>query len=210
MKIPDTLYSMIIERSGERMNRALDVEKKELFSKLSGVVVEIGPGAGANLQYYPRSIAYAGVEPVEALARRCEQEASRCRFVSSNILRTSVENLKSYLRPHDLQEGYADFVVCTFVLCSVQSRMDVLLSAIGALRPGGQFLFIEHVVAPRGNLPWFGQKAIKPLCRFCGRCDPTRDSESSIRLAGFKKVESRKVALRRFPLAPIIIGTAVK
>lgn len=37
--------------------------KRSLLSHLQGTVLEIGPGAGANLSYYPPDIHWIGVEP---------------------------------------------------------------------------------------------------------------------------------------------------
>ena len=37
--------------------------KRGLLSNLSGTILEIGPGAGANLNYLPADILFTGLEP---------------------------------------------------------------------------------------------------------------------------------------------------
>jgi ubiquinone/menaquinone biosynthesis C-methylase UbiE len=41
-----------------------------------------------------------------------------------------------------------DTIVCTFTLCSVRSPEIALAEARRVLKPGGQFLFCEHGLAP--------------------------------------------------------------
>ncbi len=43
----------MLQRGGERYNCRVDERKRQLFDGLSGSVLEIGPGTGANLDYYP-------------------------------------------------------------------------------------------------------------------------------------------------------------
>jgi hypothetical protein len=58
------------------------------------------------------------------------------------------------------------------------------------LRPGGRFIFFEHVAAPPGTLSRRLQGAFAPLTRRFDRgCDPTRDTAATIRGAGFETVE---------------------
>ncbi|MBI5527610.1 MAG: SAM-dependent methyltransferase, partial [Deltaproteobacteria bacterium] len=47
----------------EIMHRMYGADKQRLFRDLSGTVVEIGPGAGANMRYYPRGQVVIAVEP---------------------------------------------------------------------------------------------------------------------------------------------------
>ncbi len=37
--------------------------KTSFFGNLQGTILEIGPGAGANLSYYPKQVNWIGIEP---------------------------------------------------------------------------------------------------------------------------------------------------
>ena len=46
-----------------RYERHIAERKTALFEGLSGTIVEIGPGTGANLRYVPEGSRWIGVEP---------------------------------------------------------------------------------------------------------------------------------------------------
>src|SRR6476660_5581232 len=48
--------------------------KRALLSGLHGNVLEIGPGTGPNLTYYPRDIRWLGIEPNPAMYPYVEKE----------------------------------------------------------------------------------------------------------------------------------------
>lgn len=61
--------------------------------------------------------------------------------------------------------------------------------ALGEVRrvlgPGGGFLFMEHVAAPKGSLLRGAQRLIRPAWKALGdRCRPDRETGSLIRAAG--------------------------
>jgi len=57
------LNAWLLDNGSERYNRRVDKRKKALFSDLKGRVLEIGPGTGANLEYYRKDISLIGLEP---------------------------------------------------------------------------------------------------------------------------------------------------
>ena len=60
------------------------------------------------------------------------------------------------------------------------------------LRPGGQFVFFEHVAAPRGTVSRGLQRCCAPLSRhLAAGCDPARETWRTIAAAGFRDVQFR-------------------
>lgn len=51
--------------------------KQALFADLNGNVLEIGPGTGPNLSYYPANIHWIGIEPNSFMHPYLRQEAER-------------------------------------------------------------------------------------------------------------------------------------
>ena len=64
-------------RSGGAHDQFVADYKRRLLGDLHGAVLEIGPGAGVNLAYYPADVTWIGVEPNPYMHPYIEQEAAR-------------------------------------------------------------------------------------------------------------------------------------
>ncbi len=89
--------------------------------------------------------------------------------------------------------------------------LDLVVSEIRrTLKPGGAFLFYEHVASENHRARRF-QKLLNPLWRFATTgCNLDRDTASAIRRAGFSTVEYRRFSLSVgvFVTIPNIVGIA--
>jgi len=113
---------------------------------LTGVpnyVLEIGPGAGPNLAYFSPHIRWVGIEPNPFMHPYLRRQAER--------LNRTVEIRDASAERVPLQDNSVDAVVSTLVLCSVKDVSGALQEILRVLRPGGRFVFIEHVAAPPGT-----------------------------------------------------------
>jgi len=149
------------------------VIRKRLFARLYPVL-EIGPGPGTNLAYLPPGVQYLALEPNPFFHPRLREEA-RKRGLALTLLPGRAEAIP-------LPEGSVDLVVGTLVLCSVKDPRKALAEVHRVLRPGGAYLFLEHVAAPKGTPLRFLQEAATPLFFFLGDgCHPNRDDKKSFR-----------------------------
>ena len=104
-----------------------------------------------------------------------------------------------------------DTVVATLVLCSVRDPEQVLREVLRVLKPGGRFLFIEHVAAPQGTRLRTAQRWLRPLWkRIADGCHPDRETGALIEQAGFAEVRFEKFRLPLGPVGPQIAGCARK
>jgi ubiquinone/menaquinone biosynthesis C-methylase UbiE len=107
-----------------------------------------------------------------------------------------------------------DAVVCTIVLCSVRDLSATLGEIRRVLRPGGRFVFMEHVAAPRGTGLRRVQRLLRPVWQFLADgCTPDRETDAAIRAAGFSHVEIERFRLPRevsVLAGPHIAGEAVR
>ena len=186
------------------MDRIVGAIKRDLFAALPDDVVELGAGAGANLRYLRPGTRLRAVEPsrymrarLAARARALGIEVELCGLVGEAI---------------DLPSASADAVVSTLVLCTVPDPAAVLREVRRVLRPGGRFLCLEHVAAPRRSFIGWVQRAVKwPWHWFFEGCHTDRDLESVIRAAGFTAVEVDRLRVRTafLPIRPQIRVVAV-
>jgi SAM-dependent methyltransferase len=197
-------FAWFMARFGHKSDQYLARYKANLFSTIAGTVVEIGPGAGANLRYLAdKNIRWIGVEPNPFMRRHLENEARR--FHMKVDLRDGIaEELP-------IDSGSIDFVISTLVLCSVVDPPRALREAVRVLRPGGKLLFIEHVAAPSGSILRILQSLVKPLWRKLGDgWHPDRQIGTIIRQAGFAAVEIQEFLAPLPIVRPHIAGHATK
>jgi len=101
-----------------------------------------------------------------------------------------------------------DYVISTLVLCSVPSQAAALHEIKRVLRPGGRFVFIEHVVSPTPGLRKV-QEIFDPLQQLVAQCHLTRDTGRAIHEAGFTDVQLREISVEGAAfIAPHIVGLA--
>jgi ubiquinone/menaquinone biosynthesis C-methylase UbiE len=110
-----------------------------------------------------------------------------------------------------LEDESVDSVVGTLVLCSVEEPQHALAEIIRVLKPGGTFVFVEHVAAPPNTLLRSLQWLVRPVWQcVADGCRPNRDTLGYIEQAGFRSVQSERFRLPVAIVAPHISGTAIK
>jgi SAM-dependent methyltransferase len=162
--------------------------KSRLLTDVPPVLVELGPGAGANLRYFPRGTRLIAIEPNRhfhpVLRRRAQQ-----RGIDLDLRGLAGEAL-------DLPTASADFVFSSLVLCSVTDAGKVLAEVRRVLKPGGRFACVEHVAAPAGSGMDGLQRAVaRPWKWMFEGCDLCRDTGLALRSAGFSRLDIQPMIL---------------
>lgn len=188
--------------------RALQKLRDETVASLSGRVLEIGAGNGANFPRYPSSVtALVATEPDPYMIERARKLAAD--------LGRPIDLHQAPAEELPFEDSSFDAVVSILVLCSVTDQPKALAEIKRVLKPGGQLRFIEHVRFD-GAIGGAYQDLLAPVWRWLGAgCNPNRRTADAIADAGFT-VESA----RRFKLAPpvpplcvtrpAVAGTAVR
>jgi SAM-dependent methyltransferase len=169
----------------------------DLLGGLSGDVLEVGVGTGANLPYYPAGVRLEGTEPDPYMLARAQQKSAGTA--------SAVELHEVMAEELPFADQSFDHVVSTVVLCTVRDPGVALAQIRRVLKPGGQLHFIEHV---RGDgLLGLGQDCIRPLWQVVNAgCAPNRRTRQRIESAGFA-IDSLQTG-KLNGVAPLIIGTA--
>src|SRR3990167_5343143 len=154
--------------------------RAELLAGLTGDVLEVGAGTGLNLPWYPPGLARLVLsEPDQHMRRQLMARRQQPEATPWELSDASLDELPF---PADA----FDAVVGTLVLCSVPRPAQALAEIHRLLKPGGRFVFLEHVAAedrPR-RLRW--QRRVEPLWkRLAGGCHLTRRTADTIIAAGF-------------------------
>jgi ubiquinone/menaquinone biosynthesis C-methylase UbiE len=204
------LFSGLFLRLGKRMDdRGARESRRELVASAVGSVVEIGAGYGATFELYgDRVTSVLALEPDAAL-RAAASEAARTAATRSGIPITVVEGVGEAI---PVPDSSVDTVVSSLVLCSVGSQAEVLAEIRRVLKPGGRFLFYEHVRSTNRMLAALEDAATPLWSRLAGGCHPNRDTVAAIEASGFRVEQSRTFGfsvLAGIPPVDHVIGIAV-
>jgi SAM-dependent methyltransferase len=190
--------------AGGPIDRYLATQKQALLGALRGHVLEIGPGEGASLRHLPTGVSWMGVEPDPVSRESALREARRV-GIEATVIDGRAEALP-------VSDRSVDAVISTLVLCSVDDLGAALREVRRVLRPGGRFVFIEHVGATPGSRLRNLQERLAPWwLAVTGECRMVRDTEAAIRDAGFGQVEVERFSMGPgvIPVSPGISGVAV-
>lgn len=198
------LFAWFMARFGKSTDRYLGNYKRRLFSPVTGTVLEIGAGAGANLRYLPAAgLTWIGVDPNPFMQPHFTREAER--------LGLKIELRSGAAEELPAADESVDAVIGTLVLCSVRDQRRALAEILRVLKPGGKFLFIEHVAAPPGARLRKLQTLVKPVWRRLGDgCHPDRETRAMLEQAGFAALEIEEFDTPLPVVRPHIAGTAIK
>jgi ubiquinone/menaquinone biosynthesis C-methylase UbiE len=180
--------------------------RRQLLGGLSGRVVEVGAGSGVSFAHYPASVSeLIAIEPEPALRGRALR-AAKDAAVPVQVVDGMAERIPA-------ADSSVDAVVFAGVLCSVADPRRVLDEARRVLKPDGELRFYEHVIAHNARLRGFQRLLDATIWpRFFGSCRTTRDTEATLRSAGFTIEERERFSFRptllATPVAPRILGRA--
>ena len=158
---------------------AFDPYRQRVIGATAGRVLEIGVGSGINLPLYGASVSSViGLDPSTHLLRMARR-AHTGAHVATAFLEASAEAMP-------IEAASIDTVVTTWTLCSIPDAARALSEARRVLRPGGQWLFVEHGRAPEpGVARW--QDRLDPLwTRLAGGCHLNRQIDALISNSGFR------------------------
>jgi len=177
-------------------------EPRQRIAELRGVVVDLGAGNGPVLRYLKPGTVVHAIEPNPYFHRRLRASAAAAE-VELTVHEVPGEAM-------DLPDASVDAVVCTWVLCTVDDPAAVLREVRRVLRPGGQFVFIEHVAAPSGPVRVVQRLVHRPWRWTFEGCHTQRDTAAAIRAAGFAAVDVEEFRIRTafVPMRTQIAGVA--
>jgi ubiquinone/menaquinone biosynthesis C-methylase UbiE len=179
--------------------------RQELLKHVYGEVLEIGAGTGANIEHYSDQVTRLVLtEPDKHKRRIMEKKISGKGLDKVQISDGTAEQIRA-------EDESFDCVVAFIVFCCISNPGTALEEIKRVLKPGGYFIFLEHVAAPEGTSIRRWQNWLNPIWRIVGD-NINRETEEAIIRAGFKMKEiTRESIPKALPIyRPSIRGIAEK
>ena len=198
----DVVFPRLLDFTLSR--RRIMRDRRETLSDAEGDVLEIGFGTGLNLACFPDAVeSLTIIDPAPMMKRTVAKRIAAARM--------PVE--KAYLDAEHLpfHSDRFDCVVSTWTLCTIPDAAAALREVHRVLKPGGRFLFLEHVrsederVAARQDR-WNRFQQIVG----CG-CNLNRPIEQMISAAGLSFTSRQRFLMRKSPrvVAEHVRGAAI-
>lgn len=161
--------------------------REELLSHAYGNTLEIGVGTGLNFPHFPSGIHYVGIEPDDSMREVAQKKEKQFHL---SVQDGDAQSL-------NFPDNSFDTVAATLVFCSIPNPKRALSEVYRVLKPGGQFLLLEHVRRDTPVAGWM-QDHLTPVWKhLAGNCHLNRDPEADILQLGFK-VERKKILWNGF------------
>lgn len=191
----------VAERAGQRRTR------QALLAEARGRVLELGAGSGVNLPHYTAEVSQLVVsEPsphmLSHLRRALMREAPP--VGEWRLVQAGAEELP-------FADSSFDTVVATYILCTVPEPARALDEIARVLRPGGRYLFLEHVHAGDGTLLGRFQDLVEVPHRYIAAgCHPNRRTEQLLRASRLRleRLERGRQPMAPPTVRPTILGSA--
>lgn len=208
----EEMYANAMEQGMRSYETEIADYKADLFNHLSGEsknVLELGVGTGPNFKYYATDsgLTVFGVDPNKQM-----EKYARAAAVTAGLPPERFNFVRGVGEALPVSDNSMDAVIGTLVLCSVEDVDMALKEVKRVLKPGGLYLFIEHVAAEDGSLLRFVQNVLDPLQQVVADgCHLTRQTGREISRAGFSSLNVNMAFVSGASIiSPHVYGVACK
>jgi len=209
----EELYASVQDKGMKPYEAQVASYKSQIFANMRGkaeTVLEIGIGTGPNLKYYAgdnSGVRVFGMDPNRKMEKYAQAAA-----LNAGLPPADFKFIHAVAESLPLPNASVDAVVGTLVLCSVKDVDMALKEVMRVLKPGGLYLFVEHVAGKDGTVIRFVQGVLDPLQQtVADGCHLTRTTGKYISEAGFSDVDLNMVFVSNaYYLSPHVYGIACK
>ena len=182
--------------------------RRVLLVSAAGRTLELGAGTGLNLAHYPEGVTELVLtEPDTYMARRLRErlDGEPREGRATEVVEAPAETLP-------FEPASFDTVVSTLCLCTVDDPEAVIAEVERVLKPGGRFLYVEHVRSDSPRLAGWQDRLERPWGWFAGGCHPNRDTAATVAASGLEASDPAQGELPKAPplVRPLIRGEATK
>lgn len=174
--------------------------RRRTLASAAGSVLEIGAGTGLNLHAYPREgiDRLVVLEPDPHMARHLRAKVAEAP-VAPEIVQAPAERMP-------FADDTFDVVAGTLVLCEPEDPAAVLAEVARVLKPGGRYLFFEHVRSEDPKLARWQDRLASVWTLCTGGCHCNRTTLATIEAS---PLVVEDVTAGRVPKAPPLARPAI-
>ena len=177
--------------------------RRKALSEAAGRTLELGAGSGLNHDLYPAAVTELVLtEPFPPMASQLREKAESL-TVPVEVVEVPAESLP-------FPDSSFDTVALTLVLCTVPEPDKALREVARVLKPGGRFLFLEHVRAESPKLARWQDRLHGPWYFFGHGCNCNRDTLAAIERSPLDVERAARGEIPKMPplVKPMLIGSA--
>ncbi len=179
--------------------------RRKLLAGAHGEILEIGIGTGLNLPHYPRHVRkITAIDPNPGMHRKA----------LARINQSGIEVIHRLIGGEalPLPDGAFDCVVSTFTLCSIAEVDRALAEIYRVLKPGGQFLFLEHGLSPEPSVQKWQRRLNRLQRLLADNCHLDRNIRQLVGSQPYPSVEIDELYVEKTPKTHgyVSAGTATK
>jgi len=150
-------------------------------------ILEVGVGTGRNFAYYPDDITVTAIDFSHGMLSKASKKVKNYPEKKINLLHMDVTNLS-------FSDNSFDFVVSTFVFCTVPDPIAGFKEIKRVLNPKGKTIFLEHMRSGKWyrNIPLYMMSAVSsPLFG----TSMVRKTNENIQKAGLHIIEEKHLLM---------------
>ena len=196
------VYDFLFARAEREGLREL---RRGVLSQASGRTLEIGAGTGLNHDLYPVDVTELVLtEPYGPMATQLRPRVA--------TLGRPVEVIEAPADELPFPDASFDTVTLTLVLCTVPDPDAALREIARVLKPGGRFLFLEHVRSEDPSLARWQDRLHGPWFVLGHGCNCNRDTGATIARSSLRveRVEPGEMPSMPSIIKPLLHGSAVR
>lgn len=123
--------------------RGLYKKRQQLLEGISGNILEVGAGTGANFPIYTKDCTVLACEPAKHMFKRAKS------LVEEQDFQAKIEVIHTGIGSPDLEKHIPaqglDAIVCALVLCTIPYPEQAIDQMLSWLKPEGKLYVLEHI-----------------------------------------------------------------
>lgn len=156
--------------------KRISILNSDFLYKLEGKILEVGVGTGKNLKYYNKNADVTAIDISENMLSKALDKSKKLDNKKIKLLLMDVMDL-------ELEDNKFDYIITTFVFCSVPNPIKGLKEMKRVLKDNGKIIMVEHVLSKNPFLALF-EHLHNPITKYFFGFNINRDTKKNILDAG--------------------------